>query len=242
VFVCPEISRTDALFVAGFAQAEGHFAIHDVNAGQSVACTFSLRLRDDDTELVGWLQDVTGLGSIRPIGAQRTSAPQCEWRIGRRSDVLHLSRLLTRYPMHGRKACEFAAWQRAVMAWNEEPPDRDVMRAEWDELLRRRAYEDPPDVDITLPPLDDLRHYVGGPHLGRWSFLVVGRAPVDDPQATCRRATAAASAVRSIRSRERVREPHRTAEPSGRVDRRRIGSLSPAGDCPVVDDPWQEDA
>jgi hypothetical protein len=175
VFVSDHLKPSEADFLAGFAQAEGHFAVREQNGGQSVGCTFSLRLRDDDTHLIAWLNEVTGLGSIRPIRAARTSAPQSEWRIERRSEVKSLAEILTRHTMYGRKAAEFAVWKSAVGAWNQDPPDRTVMRAASAELLTRRAYVPAdPAIDITVPPRDALRDYLGGLLSGDGHFSLSG--------------------------------------------------------------------
>jgi hypothetical protein len=97
-------------FVSGFAQAEGHFGVYEQNAGQSVACVFDLRVRDDDAALVEWLRQLTGLGAIYPVPARQTSAPQSRWVIRRRSELQLLIGFLRRNPMYGRKAAEFEAW------------------------------------------------------------------------------------------------------------------------------------
>jgi len=169
------VPQDEARFLAGFVQAEGHFAVLEQNAGQSLACVFSLRLRDDDTELIAWLQEITGLGTIRPIAAARTSAPQSEWRISRRAEVREFCRLLTDHAMYGRKAREFAAWKRAVDAWTAAPVDRPAMRAARRDTLEARRYAEPQgDVDITLLPPEDLRHYLGGLISGDGHFSLSG--------------------------------------------------------------------
>jgi hypothetical protein len=152
-------------FVSGFAQAEGHFGVYEQNAGQSVACVFDLRVRDDDAALVEWLRQLTGLGAIYPVPARQTSAPQSRWVIRRRSELQLLIGFLRRNPMYGRKAAEFEAWTVAVGAWNERRPDRARMRAAWADVRRLRAYRDAhPCVDISVPPKEsppapeEMRH------------------------------------------------------------------------------------
>jgi hypothetical protein len=178
VFVSLAPSHADGEFVAGFIQAEGHFAVVEQNAGQSIACGFSLAVRDDETYLIGWLHDITELGSVHPVPARRSSAAQSSWLIQRRDDVRQLAELLTRHRMYGRKAREFALWRAAVLAWTQDPPDRDTMRLAMAQLHRIRRYA-PPDAldDITVPIASDLRHYLGGLITGDGHFSLSGGSP-----------------------------------------------------------------
>src|SRR5688572_14523907 len=69
-------------FVAGFIEGEGHFGIPEANGGQSFRCLMSLRVRDDDADLVSWLRERTRIGRLRGVGAQATfEAAGRVWRV-----------------------------------------------------------------------------------------------------------------------------------------------------------------
>ena len=77
----PAISAAEGHFIAGFVEGEGHFGITEANGGQSFRCLMSLRVRDDDSELLEWLHARTGVGTLHAIPARATSNPQVGWMV-----------------------------------------------------------------------------------------------------------------------------------------------------------------
>jgi hypothetical protein len=151
-------------FIAGFIEGEGHFGIAEMNGGQSFCCFMSLRVRDDDTALLEWLQATTGLGVLYAVPARATSNPQVQWLVRTRSDCDALVQILDRFELRGRKAREFEIWKRAVALWNSEVPDRALVA----EHLRRgliasRRFAAPRD-GVVEPPTsaDALSGYLHG--------------------------------------------------------------------------------
>jgi hypothetical protein len=165
-------------FLAGFAQAEAHFGIVEQNGGQSIACRFAIALRDDDRNLLAELQDVTRLGSVVPLPSRRTSAPQTSWVVTRRDECLKLAELFEQHRLYGRKGAEVAIWDSAVRAWNDGSIARERMRQAAGDIARCRAYSATGSaVDITVPSVGEMRHFLGAFLTGDGHFsLSKGRA------------------------------------------------------------------
>jgi hypothetical protein len=111
------ITEHDRAFLAGFLEGEACFAITEQNGGQSLSCSASVRLRDDDQDLLEWLVALTGLGALSRVPAQRTSRPQISWKVDSQADCAELIRLIADCGFHGRRAAEFGIWSTAVNAW-----------------------------------------------------------------------------------------------------------------------------
>jgi hypothetical protein len=118
------ISVSEGNFIAGFIEGEGHFGIAEANGGQSFRCLMSLRVRDDDAELLAWLRARTAIGLLRAVAAQGNANPQVQWLVQTQADCRTLVELLTRFEMRGRKMREFAIWKRAVALWSSGDPWR----------------------------------------------------------------------------------------------------------------------
>ena len=119
-------------FIAGYVSGEGSFYISapKTSAGQ-LQCGFSLKVRDDDRELVDtvWLA-LNRVGRIYPIEAKRY---QYDWDTVKRHDAVtlmirRLSDLVNtvipffdHYPLRGKKRVNYDLWRQAVlMMWNDE--------------------------------------------------------------------------------------------------------------------------
>jgi hypothetical protein len=136
------ISADEGNFIAGFIEGEGHFGIAEANGGQSFRCLMSLRVRDDDAELLAWLRTRTGVGLLRTVAAQGNANPQVQWLVQTQADCRTLVELLTRFEMRGRKMREFAIWMRAVALWISNDPCRvSLAKGLRRELLRARRFE-----------------------------------------------------------------------------------------------------
>lgn len=101
-------------YIAGLIDGEGCFCIrtHIRGTGRPV---FTLELRDDDLPLLEWLVATTNIGTIyRRSRPGRGIRPQAEWCVFNNTDLAGLVRLLTRYPLRGKKRQDFAIWQQAV--------------------------------------------------------------------------------------------------------------------------------
>lgn len=153
------ISADEGNFIAGFIEGEGHFGIAEANGGQSFRCLMSLRVRDDDTELLAWLRARTGLGLLRRVAAQGNANPQVQWLVQTQADCRTLVELLTRFEMRGRKMREFAIWRRAVALWSSDDPCR-VSLAEGlrRELLCVRRFETERQPAAPAPVTSEVLH------------------------------------------------------------------------------------
>jgi hypothetical protein len=159
------ISASEGHFIAGFIEGEGHFGIAEANGGQSFRCVMSLKVRDDDTELVEWLRARVGVGGLHRVPARATSNPQVSWLVQTQPGCRALVKLLTRFEMRGRKAREFEIWKDAVELWSSGAPNR-VARAESlrRRLLAARRFGAPANGRIIPPPrsVEALDGYLHG--------------------------------------------------------------------------------
>src|SRR4051812_5208842 len=118
----PSLQRHDGHFLAGFIEAEGCFEIRQNNGGVNWSCVFTLVQRDDDTELLLQLCELTGLGSVGKVRATGNSKPQGVWSIRGQRDCLGLAQLLDAFPLRGRKRRELAVWAAAARQLNRTVP------------------------------------------------------------------------------------------------------------------------
>jgi hypothetical protein len=124
-------------FIAGYVSGEGSFYISAprTSAGQ-LQCGFSLKVRDDDRELVEMVRLALDMaGRIYPIESKRY---QYEWDTVKRHDAVtlmirRLSELVNtvipffeRYPLRGKKRINYDLWKQVVlMMWNDEHLTRE---------------------------------------------------------------------------------------------------------------------
>jgi hypothetical protein len=166
------LSNADGHFIAGFLEGEAHFGITEGNGGQSFAPFVTMRLRDDDADLVAWLRRTTGLGLIRPIAARATSKPQVEWRVQTQADCIALAAILGEFPVRGRRRGEVEIWRRAVEAWTSWPGERALVLRRLRERLREsRRFRPPDDRPLASPETPEvLRFYLHGLIAAEGSF------------------------------------------------------------------------
>jgi hypothetical protein len=159
------LSASEGHFIAGFIEGEGHFGITEANGGQSFRCLMNLRLRDDDAELISWLRDRTGVGTLRRVAAQSTSMPQIEWRVDTQAGTRSLVELLSRFELRGRKRHEFEVWSAAVELWSSGLADRaELARGLQREITGLRRFRPPAEADVVAVPesVEALRGYLHG--------------------------------------------------------------------------------
>jgi hypothetical protein len=107
-------------WLAGLIDGEGCFQIKARNRpyGVTYACHFSLRLRDDDEEIVREIAARTGLGRVHwrsrnGLGGNDTVV----WEVERRADVRALVMILDEHPLRSRKRRDFEVWREGVAEW-----------------------------------------------------------------------------------------------------------------------------
>jgi hypothetical protein len=150
------VSRTrfhpeDLAFLSGFVAGDGSFIIHANNAGTSWCCALDITLRADDTPLLAYLRDWSGIGELVHAAARGRSHPQTSWKVTRRADCVELVRILSQCPPIGKGAAQFDLWCRAVEAWVAEggaSPALSALAARMREL-HRSVVPVPCPVDIT---------------------------------------------------------------------------------------------
>jgi hypothetical protein len=167
----PELGEPDGHALAGFLDAEAHFAIGRNNGGRNWRCSLHVVLRDDDAGVLYEFRRLTGMGTITAIPAYRTSKPQCVWSISSGLECLRMAQLLERFPLRGRKGREADVWIEAVRASEgRDSPDVD-MATLWKRIRDLRRYAGP--TDRRPNPAHDqagLLWYFGGFFSGEGSF------------------------------------------------------------------------
>jgi hypothetical protein len=107
-------------WLAGLIDGEGCFRIHKQKAGDYYAPSFSLKLRDDDTDLIKYIVERTGFGHVaRDTSPNGNSRPCVIWRVDSRVATEKLAAFLERYPLRSRKARDWVVWQEAVRVRRE---------------------------------------------------------------------------------------------------------------------------
>jgi hypothetical protein len=110
------IGELDRCFIAGFLEGEACFVVSELNGGQSFSCGVSVRMRDDEQDLLEWLVGMTGFGRLYRVPAQPSSRPQIAWHIGTQDDcreLLGLIRELAVSPPVSRPSCNRGLHKRA---------------------------------------------------------------------------------------------------------------------------------
>lgn len=142
-------------WLAGLIDGEGCFRVHMGKGGTYYAAHFSLKLRDDDQDVLASIAERTGIGRIY-FDAHRSgnSKPCASWTVQSMADALVLVGLVERFPLHTRKARDFEVWARAVRTWATMkrgnrwagPRDWTPMIDLKQELEAARAYRAPEEV------------------------------------------------------------------------------------------------
>jgi hypothetical protein len=118
-------------FIAGYVSGEGSFYISapKTSAGQ-VQCGFSLKVRDDDRELVEMVRrTLDNVGHIYPSAAGRGTAVTL--MIRRLGELINtVIPFFDLYPLRGKKHANYDLWKQAVlMMWNDEHLTREGVAA-----------------------------------------------------------------------------------------------------------------
>ena len=180
------VGELDGHALAGFIEAEGSFGIVPNNRGRTWVCAMTLNQRADDADMLVDIVRVTGLGRLHAVPARRTSRPQVVWSVTSKLECRELSRLLRRFPLRGRKRCEFAVWAAAVDRWSESLYGSNraadgVLRSSAAELRLLRRYVDRgpslvADERDPEPLSAGLSAFLGGFFTGEGSFSLRGKA------------------------------------------------------------------
>lgn len=115
----PEVPDDFGHWLAGFIDGEGCFWIGR-HAKSAYRCMFAVSLRADDLPILEEVCERTGVGWTTKVkrasaGSPAGAAPNVQWRVTNRADLLQLITLLDRYPLRAKKAAEYAIWRQAVL-------------------------------------------------------------------------------------------------------------------------------
>jgi hypothetical protein len=105
-------------WLAGFIDGEGCFQIAQRgNQSKTWYCSFTIKLRDDDTELLEEAQRLTDWGHVRRYDGPSFSNPQSVWVITAKEECWALVEFLRAYPLRSRKRNDLFVWEKAVKLW-----------------------------------------------------------------------------------------------------------------------------
>jgi hypothetical protein len=113
----PALEPMFGAFMAGFIEGEATFGIRKQPRNTNHSCYMTLKVRDDDAELLRDFAKTTRIGTVTNSPARCTSQPQASWNVGAKADCVRLVSLLMEYPLRGRKGRDFAIWAAAVDWW-----------------------------------------------------------------------------------------------------------------------------
>lgn len=148
--------QTDA-WLSGFADGEGSFFISVTNrkdGRQSAVPGFAIWLRADDVPVLRALCDAFG-GSIsfnRRWGGpdwRENARPRFGWQVSGRASLRALVAYFDRFPLHAKKARDYAIWREAVeiycgqesSRWRRNPARHEAIIALRAQLVASREYD-----------------------------------------------------------------------------------------------------
>jgi hypothetical protein len=123
-------------WLAGFIDGEGSFGIGGGGRRRGYYCTFSLKLRGDDRDILDTIAERTGLGNVRFQPNRMRTHPQWAWLVHSKADCWSLVALLLEFPLRAKKYRDFAIWSGAVEAWNGMHGNG----LDWSEMAARKAW------------------------------------------------------------------------------------------------------
>ena len=148
---------------AGLVDGEGSFGItmgHRSHRKNMPGCQFSLSLRNDDAEVLEYIQRTLGVGGVHYRERGETnrqgylSKPRADLWIHKKGELPLLVELFRHYPLRSKKRLAFEVWARAVDLWtsgewrgrwtSEKQVVAEEMQRLREEIKLARQYE-PPD-------------------------------------------------------------------------------------------------
>lgn len=124
-------------WLAGFVAGEGSFQIH--RNREAWELLFTIKLRDDDIDMLYEIQDCTSCGTVYRLAAHGSSKPSATWSVGSLEDQLRLIHILDRFSIRAKKAKDYHIWRRAVFA--KSAKDFERIDELGQELKEARAYK-----------------------------------------------------------------------------------------------------
>jgi hypothetical protein len=132
---------------AGFFDGEGCFLVKAMHHGRRTTryvCSAEITLRADDAAILYEIAERTGIGQVhdkRGADDPRRPNPFSRWQFGKKAEAQALVAIFDRYPLRAKKARDYAAWRRAVLA--HAAGDVALLEVARLELQRCRKYENP---------------------------------------------------------------------------------------------------
>jgi LAGLIDADG endonuclease len=145
-------------WLAGFIDGEGSFNIS--RHGGNYQPRFSLKLRDDDSEILKEIQKFIGIGTLRkskcsPIGSKYYSPnAKDQYRldiIG--SDNMKLLCILDEFPLRSKKLRDYNIWKRAVEIYSASLFNR------WSDAALKKTRNE--SLSLLKVELETIRKYHG---------------------------------------------------------------------------------
>ena len=132
-------------WIAGFIDGEGCFRVHKGKGGSYYSCCFTLKLRDDEEEVLNQIVEETGIGYLKPDRSRSGNSKPClVWTVGSKETCVALVELLDRFPLRARKAQDYRIWREAVLFWvHQKKGNRWHGPRDWSQMIRyKKAIEE----------------------------------------------------------------------------------------------------
>jgi hypothetical protein len=126
-------------WLAGFTDGEGCFFI-----GNAGACSFHIKLRADDREILEKIKGTIGHGRIdlkEPNGVGGRQ-PQAHYSVTTKAGCLRVADLFHDFRLRSKKRRDFEVWAVAVELWNIGGARSEEMDGYRRQLREGRAYRD----------------------------------------------------------------------------------------------------
>ncbi len=176
----PGVGAADGHRLAGLLDAEGYFAVVPNNR-VGWRCLCSVKLRDDDRDILIAYHRQLGIGHLGQVRARAGSRPQVRWDISSKLECARLACLLDVHPLRGRKLAEYEIWREAVGLWvarryGAGPGGHERLAWLATQLKAERIYRDP--ARASPPAMGDsyAPFYFAGFFSGEGSFGLGPRA------------------------------------------------------------------
>ena len=137
-------------WLTGFVEGEGCFQIRKRVKPHCTyyPCEFTLRLRQDDREVLYQIVKQTGIGYIDNQAPYHQENPKVVWNVTSKKDILNLIHLLDTSILLTKKSKDYRIWREAALIWGSYRPrvghslDWDHISSLRDQLMAQRAYQE----------------------------------------------------------------------------------------------------
>lgn len=130
---------------AGFTDGEGCFYMRRATKGNAFVCSFHVKLRADDRDVLEAICELVGHGKVSDVPRYSpTRAPQAVFVVSTITGCSRIVDIFDEFPLRSKKARDYAVWRDAVIFWisasGSRGTDWSEMEGYYDALRSGRKY------------------------------------------------------------------------------------------------------